>query len=505
MTTAQVDSRNPTVIPSGARNLLLLNHKSRFLVAALLGMTGLGYSAPEMRRYSRAIGKVTVFLALAVLPGVATPQSHCLVVPTDYRGWKATRLSNQWISLVFVPALGGRLMQASFGGHEYLFVNPRYYGQYFPPSEGAAKGKWFNYGGDKIWPLPEGNQDESHWIVASDQLDDGIYQLRDISEGDRCAVRLEGPPDQRTGLQYSREISIDSDSPRISFHAIMKNITGHPIRWAVQSVTQYDTGDTHDRSNYNRDFWAFTPVRAASAFGRQFDVHAGPVDHPSYSVRDKRLFALHWSYLEGEVGIDSPAGWVAVVDGSSNYAMVERFSVDTKAEYPDGASVIFYLNGPTQRLNNEGMPEITSTRIEETPYYMEAELDSPLVTLLPGNTYAFDSEWLPTRGSPEFFDVTDAGVVGRPLLATRVSGGIRLRGDFGVFFPGHLVANCYDSRGDYLNLYPLVNVSPLEPALFESTIGASVECARVSIHLVDAGGLDRGSLGEAYVSEPKTP
>jgi hypothetical protein len=456
-----------------------------------------------MRRYAEAIPKATLFLALAVLPGAAGPQAQCLVAETDYHGWKATRLSNKWISLVFVPQLGGRLMQASFGGHEYLFVNPRYYGQYFPPSEGAAKGKWFNYGGDKIWPLPEGSQDESHWIVASDELDDGVYQLRDISEGDRCAVRLQGPPDQRTGLQYSREVSIGSDSPRISFHAVMKNIAGHPIRWAVQSVTQYDTADRRDPSNYNRDFWAFAPVRAASAFSRQFEVHSGPVDHPSYSVRDKRLFALRWSYLEGEVGLDSLAGWVAVVDGSSNYVMVERFSVDPKAEYPDGATVIFYLNGPALRLNDQGMPEITSSRVEETPYYMEAELNSPLVTLLPGNTYAFDSEWFPTRGGPEFFDVRDVGLVGRFLLATRVSGGVRLQGDFGVFFPGHLVANCYDSSGVYLKPYPLANVDPLEPVSVEPTISAPVECARISLHLIDAGGFDRGSLGEAYVTEPK--
>jgi len=130
-----------------------------------------------MPRNVGAIETTILFLALAVSPGFAGPQSQCLVVPTDYHGWKATRLSNKWISLVFVPQVGGRLMQVSFGGHEYLFVNPRYYGQYFPPSEGAAKGKWFNYGGDKIWPLPEGDQDESHWIVASDQLDDGVYQL----------------------------------------------------------------------------------------------------------------------------------------------------------------------------------------------------------------------------------------------------------------------------------------------------------------------------------------
>src|SRR5215831_14132034 len=361
---------------------------------------GRAAGANRMRRHVEAIKTAILFLALAVLPADAGAQAHCLVAATDYHGWNATRLSNKWITLVFVPQIGGRLMQASFGEHEYLFVNPRYYGHYFPPSEGAAKGKWFNYGGDKIWPLPEGDQDERHWIVASDQLDDGVYQLRDISEGDRCAVRLQGPLDKRTGLQYSREVSINSDSPRIFFHAAMKNITAHPIRWAVQSVTQYDTADRRDPSNYNRDFWAFTPLRVASAFSRHFDVHSGPVDHPSYGVRDKRLFALHWSYMQGEVGIDSFAGWVAVVDGSSHYAMVERFSVDPKAEYPDGASVIFYLNGPMLRLNDKGMAEISSTRIEDTPYYMEAELNSPLVTLLPGNTYAFDSEWLPTRGSP---------------------------------------------------------------------------------------------------------
>jgi hypothetical protein len=33
---------SPRVIPSGARNLLLVRQKSRFLVAALLGMTEFG-------------------------------------------------------------------------------------------------------------------------------------------------------------------------------------------------------------------------------------------------------------------------------------------------------------------------------------------------------------------------------------------------------------------------------------------------------------------------------
>ena len=52
-------------------------------------------------------------------------------------------------------------MQVAFGEHPYLFVNPRLKGKNFPPTEGATPGHWHNYGGDKIWPLPEGEQDEA--------------------------------------------------------------------------------------------------------------------------------------------------------------------------------------------------------------------------------------------------------------------------------------------------------------------------------------------------------
>ncbi len=394
-------------------------------------------------------------------------------------------------------------MQVSFGPHEYLFMNPLYLGKYFPPSMGGAQGKWFNYGGDKIWPLPEGNQDESHWAGGSDILDDGVYQLKVLSSGDTCAVRLQGPPDERTGLEYSREISIGADSPRIAFHAVMRNITGHRIRWAVQSVTQYNTADPRDPSKYNRDFWAFTPANPSSVFNRQFDVHSGPIDHPSYSVRGRDLFTLHWSYMEGEVGVDSPAGWLAVVDGLSRFAMLERFQVQPKADYPERASEIFYVSGPSLRLDSQGMPEMTPAKLDERPYYMEAELNSPLVTLAAGESYAFDSQWFPTRMGRELINATDAGVVGKPLAASRVATGLRLTGSFGVFYSGRLVAHLYDSRGAQLGTVPFATVSPLEPVSTDQTIAAPAQTARLSVHLVDEQGSDRGALGEVYVVQPE--
>ena len=124
-----------------------------------------------------------------------------------------------------MPQNGGRLIQVTFSGHPYLFVNPKLAGKYFPPSSD----QWFNYGGDKLWLLPEGNNDEQHWVGNSDVIDDSPFTFRKVSEGKECEIELTGPKDPQTGIQFSRRISIDADSPRIHFQASMKNVTGHPL------------------------------------------------------------------------------------------------------------------------------------------------------------------------------------------------------------------------------------------------------------------------------------
>lgn len=445
-----------------------------------------------------AASVLTIVLSLGAR--AANKPQGCVVQSTVFHGWAAEQVSNRWITLTFVPQLGGRLMQVAFGPHKYLFVNPVFYGKYFPPSKGAARGKWFNYGGDKDWPLPEGNQDESHWRGDSDTLDDGVYAVKVLSAGKVCTVSLQGPADVETGLQYSRRVSISSDSPRISFHAVMKNASGHTIRWSIQSVSQYSTADPDHAEQYNHNFWAFTPVNPSSVFNRQFDVHSGPVDHPGYHVRDGRMFALHWCYLDGEVGIDSTAGWLAVVDGLSSYAMVERMSFRPHAEYPERSSTIFYINGPQLRLDKDGMPRMTPTDPLKTPYYMEAELNSPLVELGPGESYAFDTEWLPTRATPSLTTVNDAGAVNRPLKATVENGGVELLGSFGVFYPGRLAARFYSPSGIPLGTVTIMEVSPFQLISLRRTVSAPAGSARISLHLIDENGSDRGSLGEVHIS-----
>ena len=424
----------------------------------------------------------------------------CRVEPVNYKGWEAQQLSNAWVKLIFVPQNGGRLMQVIFNDHSFLFVNPQYAGKHIPPSSS----QWFNYGGDKLWVLPEGNDDEKHWVGNSDILDDGPFEFAVASQEQQCGISLTGPADPQTGLQFSRTVSLETDSPRIKFHAVMKNASGHVIEWSVQSVSQYDTGDVKDFSHHNRNLWGFTRTNPSSSYLNRYHVKFGPAENSAVAVRDNGLFAAHYVPLAAELWIDSKDGWLAVVDGDSRYAMVERFRYDESKQYPGKASVIFWMNGPELRQHPDGSTTFGREDKESQPFYMEAELNSPMVRLEPGESYNFDTQWFPTRADRDFQDTADAGVIMQPLHAARSADGdkISLAGSFGVFYSGKLEARIYDAHGMLLGVRPLMEVDPRNPVLLQATVADAARAGRISVHLADTNGLDRGSLGEVPVEIP---
>jgi len=449
--------------------------------------------------------------------GQANPKSaDCRIEAVDYKGWQAQQISNRWVQLIVVPQNGGRLMQVTFAGHAYLFVNPKLAGKYFPPSSS----QWFNYGGDKLWLLPEGNSDEQHWVGNSDVLDDGPFTFRKLSEGQRCEVELTGPSDPQTGIQFTRTIRLDAESPRIGFHASMKNITGHPLEWSMQSVSQYDTSasgaqasehaaqmkndsmknDLTNQDSMNKDFWTFTPANRNSSYLNRYHVRFGPAENPAVSVRDDNFFTVHYVHMAAELWLDSTEGWLAVVDGKTQYALVERFQYDVNRPYPGKASVIFWTNGPEVRLNSDGNPSLSADP-DASPYYLEAELNSPMCRLRSGESCTFETEWFPTRSGSEFHGVTDAGIVIRPLRATGMENGkIKLSGSFGVFYSGRAIAHFYDEHGHSVGTTPIVEVDPGKAVSLDTEISPPAKSARLSIHLVDESGVDRGALQEVQVS-----
>src|SRR5215467_7805992 len=411
---------------------LSISHRARLVVAALV-------LCPSVVEKAFSQEKLPVHSA----------RRECRVQAVEYKGWQAQQLSNPWVEFIFVPHNGRRLMQVTFAGHNYLFVNPSLAGKYFPPN---AR-KWFNYGGDKIWLLPEGNNDEQHWPGNSDLLDDGPFAFKKISEGERCEIELTSPADPQTGLQISRSISLGNDSPRIGFRASIKNISGHTVQWSLQSVSQYDTSSSS--SNFNHDFWTFTPVNPSSSYLNRYHVRFGPAENPAVAVRDDGLFTVHYVHMAAELWLDSTAGWLAVIDGESRYAMVERFQYQENQSYPGKASVIFWTNGPEMRLGPDGIPTLSADS-DAGPYYLEAELNSPLCRLRPGESCRLETEWFPTRAGSEFRGVSDAGIMVRPLeYAATADGNAKLSGSFGVFFSGRLMARFYDGHGSLLGTMPI--------------------------------------------------
>ncbi len=158
--------------------------------------------------------------------------------------------------------------------------------------------------------------------------------------------------------------------------------------------------------------------------------------------------------------------------------MVERFPHFEGAEYPGKATVIFYKNGPALELDDKGIPYFTPANPEDRLHYMEAEVNSPMVRLEPGETYALDTHWFPTRMGKEFKTVMDAGVVGSSLTVSSTDSGILLSGIFGVFVPGKLEARLFDRH----------------------ELKVPAQTARVSLHMMDQQGNDQGLLGEARVT-----
>ena len=435
----------------------------------------------------RSIPGAAVFfvsLAFCALP-VAAQERQCTIHPVSYKGWSAQEIRNDWVTLTIVPRLGGRLMQVAFGPHTYLFVNKAYEGKYLPPLAPGAPGKWYNYGGDKIWPLPEGRQDPQHWPgPIADALDDGDYAFSILQQGPLCKVRLDGPPDEKTGLQYSREIALQGDSPEISFHAVMKNASGQPIEWSVESVTQYNTADATGR-NASSTIWAFTPANEQSEYPGGYFIQTGKAPPSGLSVKNG-LMTLNYSFLEYELWFDTQHGWLAVADDATQFAVVERFRVQKDKPYPGKATVIFYTNG--------------SEPPGDDLYYMEAEIVSPMVRLQPGETYAMDTRWYPTRLGKEFLAVSDAGAIVEHLRIAGSTGDTTLTGNFGVFFEGKVVAKFLDTGGNTLSEKTLKAANPLESLKLAEKVSLPKGTSRVELHLIDAHARDRGLLDEVTVA-----
>ena len=68
-----------------------------------------------------------------------------------------------------------------------------------------------------------------------------------------------------------------------------------------------------------------------------------------------------------------------------------------------------------------------------------------------------------------------------------------------MFFSGRLVAHFYSEHGASLGTMPVADANPAELASLDLEITAPEKSGRVSLHLEDSNGVDRGSLQEVQM------
>jgi hypothetical protein len=422
----------------------------------------------------------------------------CTVRTADFRGWSAAYLENGLIRLAAVPDIGGRLMAYDLGPYPFLFVDPDLAGKLYSAAENQGDGSlaaWKNYGGDKTWPAPQGWDNDQQWHGPPDPvLDTGRYTLEALTEdGERALVRMVSPPDRKTGVQISRQITIRPGSSRVTLDLTFSNILDKAVRWSIWDVVQLraECREVDGRLYPDPNSFVTAPLNPNSRFPRGFNVMFGEEENPQWQIdAETGLFMGQYLWEIGKVGIDSTAGWIAFSQGSAGYAFVERFAYEDGGEYPDdGVTIECWTVGAGQVANLDyGATEI---------YLMETEILSPLYTIAPAASKSFSIEWGVCRCPGPIVDVTDAGCVAEPLKAAFEGEYGRLTGKFGVFDIGELSIIWRNSQGEILQSDSIGMVDPLSAVLIDRVMPVPAGAAAVDCLVTAAANSQQSLLASA--------
>jgi hypothetical protein len=385
---------------------------------------------------------------------------------TTYKGWNALSLSNGLIDCHVVPDLGGRLMQFSLHGHEYLFVNPALE-SLFP--ERIPDKPWMNFGGEKVWPAPQGWDGDGYWPGPPDHiLDGGVYECNTENN----LVTLKSPVDKRTGLQIQRQFTVNPDVATIDISATFTNKIDKDIRWSVWPVCQVAVDEQAVEQSQ-----IVCPAKKDSKGNAQYKVLHGLANNPQYMCDEAGNLVVAYKYIVGKVGTDSADGWIAYVNRGSGKVLVMNFDVADGAEYPDGTSLQVWTQGEGATYSR-GRVNIHKSDRKVNPPYMEMEILSPLVKLSPGESYDFQytisactiESGMCIKAASKY------GVTVSRIHTEKMSDGLHIKGEFG-FFNGGFFRMVMDEEAEAKNIKNRVlfetEVSPLSPSIIDIPVDES--------------------------------
>ncbi len=399
----------------------------------------------------------------------------------DYYGRPCLKLSNGLVTVVVVPDLGGRVMEYKLGGHPFLWVNVPQISAF---DESAGAGTWQNWGGYKVWPAPQ-----DQWNGPPDpegsQLDSGKYTgAFGPADNGAQAIVVESPPDPDvTGLKYRRVVKCYPGTSRVTVEQTMTNVGKQPVTWSLWDVTQVP-GALEQDTKFSREARIYFPLAEKSRFDHGFTTLLNGGDAQWKPDADTGIMMVEYQGVQGKIGADSTAGWVAYVDDKHDYTYVKRFSVDANAEYPDGGCTV-------EVFTSGDLP------------YMEVEVLSPLVTLQPGESSTFTEDWYAARCPGPIVDCTEVGAISVPVKARSSGKDVRVTGKLGVFTPGQLQLVLVGRDGRVLKTQAGPKVSPEEVVTLDQKLPLPDGCEEVRVALLGSDNAPAGRLAVATVQQAR--
>ncbi len=441
-------------------------------------------------------GAVAVWIAVGTWQAEAGGEAEVAPAPAVVCGWPGYVLSNAFVRVGVVPSLGGRVMEYRVGDKQFLWVNADLAGKAPPESGLGPDNAWLNYGGDKLWPAPQGWDHAEQWPGPPDAVLDGQPHACEVVGQ---ALRLTSKPDARSGIQFTRTIALAARSSRVRFEVTMRNTDTKPRRWGIWEHAQLEAAGADGKPNLR--LRSFCPLNPRSHFQAGYNVVFGDARNPAWQADAQTgLFTAAYRYTVGKAVLDSPAGWVGTVDGACGKVFAQRFAFEPERDYPDGASVEFWHNGRGAFLA-WGKENVMEDDPRKNPCVAESELISPFFRLEPGASCTWRYEWGAADIGGDFPVVacTSVGIAANPLKATARNGKARLSGRWGVFDQGRARGAWIGPDGRRLAEFDLGAVSPAGAFLLDAESDCPAAAVSLVVELAGARGESLGELGRSCI------
>ena len=246
------------------------------------------------------------------------------IVDEGFYGWDSLTLHAPYSRIDIVPELGGKIMGYELRGFQILWHDPVGEGKLYE-NEGYGYGEsFFNPGGAKVWPAPQGWSGQGEWPGPPDNVLDGSpYEV--IS--DDTSITVKSPSDTgegRTGLQFNHTYSLRNSSSVADLNLSMTNVVDRPVRWSLWHLATVPV---------NREATVYVPVDKGD-----WHVMFGAKDNPQWLDVENGLFRAKYDKRVGKVGLKAREGWIAWHDEENNVVFSIMFPVKKGADYPDGGS-----------------------------------------------------------------------------------------------------------------------------------------------------------------------